>query len=354
MMISFPMDDAIVEDLLAKNCPVPTSTASLVGDALTLAETLPFLSLPELTYSQLFKTATAASTRRNHNSMLKLLSAIPHAYHHLPLPSAIILFLQDRSNQRAWKASTLLTTMSSTQGALKMLCFYKDGAPSISLGSVVWKTAMKGAGYAANAESPAQAPVLLQSHMDIMIKDHAKRKPDAVATIVELAWLLAGRVGDITQLSPKNVEWDGDLMVVLFERGKTARRGKYSIATERPSLRAQEYILQRQTEGHLWLFPHTPSFTVKNYLRSHVKVQGIECRSMRRGRLQLLSSKGFKDSELLHISRHQTIASLRRYLNFGTRSGENMRRAKKVQRALQDSNDDTMSTASSSSSNPTH
>jgi hypothetical protein len=67
-----------------------------------------------------------------------------------------------------------------------------------------------------------------------------------------------------------------------------------------------------------------------------------------------------EDQELLHVSRHQTLNSLRRYLNFGTKSGENLRRAKRVQEVLAESEeegdaetadeDDEMSSLSSSSS----
>ena len=58
-----------------------------------------------------------------------------------------------------------------------------------------------------------------------------------------------------------------------------------------------------------------------------------ECRSIRRGRLQELSAGGMSDNNLLHISRHSSICSLRRYLDFGLASGENLHRAHLAARA---------------------
>ena len=293
-------------------------------------------------------------TRRTHNRMLTLISSMPPAYDKMDLQTAILLFIQQRAGVRKWRSSTLLTKMASIQGALRLLPFYRRQAPSITLTSNIWKMAMKGASYAANAEIPEQAPILTNEHMKRLISHHAKQdSPDAVAALTEIAWLVAGRIGDVAQLAPEDVTWvtDGTLMV-RFRRGKTARRGQYSIATTTPSAATTKYI--HSMAGELWLFPQLQSSNVKDYLRLHIDVPKIESRSIRRGRLQLLSEKGMKDDDLLHVSRHQTLSSLRRYLNFGTKSGENIRRARKVERALaeeksESENSDTSSLSDSSS-----
>lgn len=327
-------EDWLYEDLLAKNVTVPTNHATLVGDQISVAQLKEIYNEEQQDYSKMFLSATAPSTRRTHNNMLKLLTSMPPAYNKMDLQTAILLFIQQRATVRKWKSSTLLTKMASIQGALRLLPFYRRNAPSVTLASTIWKMAMKGASYAANTEIADQAPILTNDHMNKLISHHAKAdSPDAVASLTEIAWLVAGRVGDVAQLAPEDVTWVKDgILMVRFRRGKTARRGQYSIATTTPSAATTKYI--HSMAGELWLFPQLQSSNVKDYLRRHIEVAKIECRSIRRGRLQLLSEKGMKDNDLLHVSRHQTLSSLRRYLNFGTRSGENLRRARKVERAL--------------------
>lgn len=334
LMIKSEVEDWLYEDLLAKNVTIPTNHATLVGDQTSVAQLKEYFNNKEQEYSPLFLTATAPSTRRTHSQMLKLLTSMPPAYDKMDLQTAILLYIQRRAKIRKWKHSTLLTKLASIQGALRLLPFYRNHSPSVILSSTVWKMAMKGASYAANSEIADQAPVLTKDQMTRMIKHHAKEDtPDAVASLTELAWLVAGRVGDVAQLAPEDVSFlpDGVLMV-RFRRGKTARRGQYSIATTTPSAATSTYI--QSMAGEIWLFPQLQSTNVKEYLRRHIEVAKIESRSIRRGRLQLLSENGMKDDDLLHVSRHQTLSSLRRYLNFGTKSGENIRRAKKVERAL--------------------
>ena len=338
------------EDVLSKNILVPSNTATLDGDSLKVADIRSYLQSSEVEYSKLFKAATAPSTRRNHNSMLKLLDAMPTTLDYLYLPTAILHFIQARASARQWKASTLVTKLATIQGALKLLPFYRTSAPAITLTSTIWRIAMRGASFAANAEIPDQAPILQQHHMDRMIASHNKGEPDPHAALVEIAWLVAGRIGDVAQLAPQDISWDTEnTIIVRFRRGKTARRGQYSIATSAPSPQTTRYIQSRQAE--LWLFPQIKSEAIKDHLRKHISVHGIECRSIRRGRLQLLSARGMDDEELLHVSRHQTLGSLRRYLNFGTKSGENLRRAKRIQDVLDASASET---SSRSSSSPTH
>ena len=89
---------------------------------------------------------------------------------------------------------------------------------------------------------------------------------------------------------PLDVTWnEKDVLMVRFRRGKTARRGQYSIATTHPIPQITKYIQKMKDEGGLWLFPGLTkpnvSKLVKDHLRLHVAIHKIECRSLRRGRL---------------------------------------------------------------------
>jgi hypothetical protein len=110
--------------------------------------------------------------------------------------------------------------------------------------------------------------------------------------------------------------------MVKFQHGKTARNGAYSIAIPPPSITTQEYIRNCSTP---YLFPALQPEHLKDAMRQ-IDTQ-LECRSIRRGRLQELSRGGMTDASLLHISRHASISTLRRYLDYGLASGENIRRA---------------------------
>ena len=342
LMIASDAEDFLYEDLVAKNITVPTNHATLAGDQVTVAQIKEINAAPLQEYSTLFTAATAPSTRKTHNRMITLMASMPPAFDKMNLQSALLIYLDQRARARKWKSSTLLTKLASIQGACRLLPFYKKNAPSISLSSTVWKMALRGASYAANAEIAVQAPIITAGHMTTLISHHAKSTPDPVAALTELTWLVAGRVGDVAQLAPEDVTWDPNgVLMVRFRRGKTARRGQYSIATTLPSANTATYIQSRA--GQLWIFPQLAAYDVKKYLRKHINIPKIEARSLRRGRLQLLSAKGMADDELLHVSRHQTLSSLRRYLNFGTKSGENLRRAKRVEHVLAETTEDSNS-----------
>jgi len=110
--------------------------------------------------------------------------------------------------------------------------------------------------------------------------------------------------------------------MVKFQYGKTARNGAYSIAIPAPSERTRTYIKTCETP---YLFPGLQTEDLKDAMR--LVDTALECRSIRRGRLQELSRGGMTDQSLLHISRHANISTLRRYLDYGLASGENIRRA---------------------------
>jgi hypothetical protein len=113
------------------------------------------------------------------------------------------------------------------------------------------------------------------------------------------------------------------ITMVKFLKGKTARMGAYSVAVPELTNKTIKYLRDKQRQPYL--FPTVTQTNVKDTLRSTNIL--YECRSIRRGRLQELSLGGMSDQGLLHISRHATLSSLRRYLDYGLASGENVHRA---------------------------
>ena len=152
---------------------------------------------------------------------------------------SLVVSKDDRGLDRSCAISHLLTKLASIQGALKILPFYRENAPGIILSSTIWKVALRGAGYSANAEVPDQAPILLQEHVNTIIKHHNSTKPSMIPALIEIAWLVAGRVGDVAQLAPEDVTMDTDgVLMVRFrtrrgterQRTKTTKRAVYQAA----------------------------------------------------------------------------------------------------------------------------
>ena len=76
------------------------------------------------------------------------------------------------------------------------------------------------------------------------------------------------------------------------------------------------------------MFPQVKGADLKVALR--VVDPALEQRSLRRGAIQALAASGLKDEELLHYSGHSSVQMLRRYLNYGLKSGEAARRAERA------------------------
>ena len=114
----------------------------------------------------------------------------------------------------------------------------------------------------------------------------------------------------------------------VSQRKDGIKDGQYTIAQPLPSQATIEYVEKANRENRLWLFPGIET----EQLTAHLRTENpqLECRSLRRGRLQYLSKLGYGDEELLHVSRHAGLPMLRRYLTFGFDSGENRRQAMRI------------------------
>jgi hypothetical protein len=144
---------------------------------------------------------------------------------------------------------------------------------------------------------------------------------------LEVAWLTAGRGGDVVKLRTTDVWTDEKGTWVRFVVGKTATSQPYTVNTARMSPEATEYLEERRKEANAtqWLFPQVLGPQLKDAMRRVDPL--LEQRSIRRGALQLLASRGMTDEHLLHYSQHRSIQTLRRYLDFGWLSGEGGARA---------------------------
>jgi hypothetical protein len=308
-------------DLLALNWEPPSSTLTVEGDTVTVKELKEMLAGERISpKDQHFQAAYAKSTRQHHQQMYNTIKNAPQTWDHLMCSEGLPKLFSQMKAQRKWMCSTTLGKLTSTQGALKVIPFYFPQSPSVRLAtSTHWKTIIKGAQTLANIEEPQQAHPASSTQIDETLSRLSDMK---LRAMIEIAWLTAARIGDMKLQTKKNFSVGEEIMVVKFTDGKVAKNGAYSIACPLPSLATREYIRTCTTP---LLFPGIETEDVKEELRK--SDMRLECRSIRRGRLQELSAGGMTDSSLLHISRHASISMLRRYLDYGVVSGENLRRA---------------------------
>ena len=320
--------EALHGDLLATDIVYPGGVASRVGMPAHVANLkgrdVVGLRVTDAGTPHLARLGVAKSTAQAHRRALRQLSALPEDLRDLPVGKALVEWFSRVRGERRWQWTTTVTRMASTHGALRLLPLYTAAPHTILLKQdPTWVMAMRAAGQKARQQQPNQpkAATLEQVRRAVELCPQV-----AVQNALRLSWLTAGRGGDILLLRPHNVTVQGEALAVNFVRGKTAKvRGPYTVHTTLPPPEFLEFLAAAVGAGQHWLFPQVKGAHLKDALR--VVDPALEQRSLRRGAIQALAASGLKDEELLHYSGHSSVQMLRRYLNYGLRSGEGARRA---------------------------
>ncbi len=282
-----------------------------------MASAPPPLSLPFLATIGLVK-----STMREHQRMLIKMAAMGQHGDLLgaPATTAILQMLTREAMLKKWRASTLFKYLCTAQGCLALLPMYRR-APAIQLNQCpIWRQGMRGAGMRARQELPAQPMPATIDHVHQCLS--TETNPILFAAIL-LAWLSCSRTGCILQLAHADVTltMEGKLSI-RFRKGKGVRlRGPYTVHTSVPMEwmpRLNAFLNSRVNGGNL--FKGIKGTDIKISLRRvHPK---LEQRSLRRGSLQLLSLvPNISDQLMMEFSGHTCVATLRRYLSWGSVAG---------------------------------
>lgn len=291
--------------------PLP-AIAALKGSDLRAFAAQPAPPMPPLVQAGLVTT-----TRQEHLRTLRFLGTLPPEYDDVPLPLAIIMATERTAAERKWRHATTMKKLATAQGALALLPAYRCSPPVLLTQCPLWRQAMRAAGIAARQELPKQPkPASLAQVKRVLALEPCL--PTAAAII--LAWMTAARTGCVLQLDRQDVCVNPDKSLsVRFRRGKGARiRGPYTVHTsplETPMLRRLErWLASRRAQ----LFASTTSGDkIRLALRRVDKA--LEQRSLRRGALQALArSPNITDEVLMLFSGHTQVATLRRYLSWGT------------------------------------
>jgi integrase len=275
---------------------------------------------PMLSLSGLCKTV-----RRRHIQIIKDMRLMDGPMLEMPLGAALVEMITRMKEKRKWRWSTLLTYMSSLEGALMQLPAYTDHPWEIRIDQdPMWRIAMRGANIKAREEYPkAPCPITTAEFkyaVDLLWSQG--KKPQAF--LLWLAWYTASRMGDALQLKWEDIDLktNGE-MVISFRRGKGVRmRGPYSVHSQ-GQYRLEEMVdLYRRRNGDSWVATaatHMEMENLKQEIRAALRCAnpGLELRSVRRGSLQTMSAQGTSEATLILFSGHTNVAMLRRYLGFG-------------------------------------
>ena len=97
------------------------------------------------------------TTHQEHRRLIKWLLLMPDRVQALPLPDALVAYIMNQRQVKAWRWSTTIKTMASCQGTLASLPLYRRTPHGVLLKtSVVWVNAMKAAARAGRQELPRQ------------------------------------------------------------------------------------------------------------------------------------------------------------------------------------------------------
>ena len=303
----------------------PSLPEDLTGDWIRILKEAPKKSEKDL--SDMVRMGNVASTRAGHRNALRKLEMMEIPEEKMTLVQILLRHYEKLHKVKKWQASTLSTELATCQGALANLPLYrKNMRPILLKVCPEWRMGLKGAGCLGRGEPIKQPKVVT---LEGVKKAMSLEPNETIRAALEVAWVTAGRGKDILRVRTADIIADKEETRVRFLIGKTATTRPYTVNTTPVSEETRNYIHKRcKEEEKGWLFPGVMGDQLKIALR-RVDME-LEQRSLRRGALQHLSANGVTDVDLMHISQHRQIETLKRYLAFGWLSGEKKSRVAKA------------------------
>ena len=302
-----------------KNGSTPGNLQRLSGETTTASQLLTYLVQPEIRdIAPSYRHHLAPSTIKQQQRTLRwLLKHLPPSEECLDV--AIPQAVGRMAAARCWAPTTWHTRLLNIQGALVALFIYRAVQTSIALARCPrWNSSLRTVVHLKPLYHPAQPLALSKDQIEQAI---ALEPLPMVKAALELAWLSAARGGDIRQILAKDIHVTNSTqhqmgsIAMTIRRGKTAKKEQYTVGIPLPSPPTLDFLNERKRDGS-WAFPGLTGDQLRAALRRvHPK---LEQRSLRRGRLQHLSRhENWSDLQLLELSRHASVAMLRRYLDMG-------------------------------------
>ena len=273
-----------------------------------------------LTWRQL-----AASTRSAHAVWLWRIHGMPADLSRVPLGAAIVELTLRYARDRNWAWSTIASNLSCAASALRSLPLYTNATKAIDLrDDVAFSAATRRAQHLARVSTGHErlsAPIALEQFADLA----GTISVPSTWLLAQMCWFFAARVGDMRQVRAEDVTLtptesrDDVRATVTFRFGKGAAFwGPYTIHAVVPRSVAQALAsTTHQARPGSALFSAADQDRLSKAVR---EVPNCSLRSLRRGALVHLASRGVSDEDLQLLSGHKRRDTLLRYLGWGTLS----------------------------------
>lgn len=276
--------------------------------------------------------ALAESTRKKHIDWLLMIKAMPEDLSTFPFPNAIVELVMRLANERDWAWSTVSSTFSTIQTALRSLPLYSNMANGIDIKEcAIFQAATQRAQKLARIAGPS-SQLSVPMEADTMTKMVRGTQDIFTRSFLALCWHFAARASDLRQVRPEDIrlpangKWNTPT-TITFKLGKGgAFWGPFTIAAVIPADTARDVAQiceQRRTQSTLFTMTH------QRHVSTMVAKEGLNLRSIRRGALIHNSNKGVSDSNLQLLSGHKRLDTLMRYLGWGVSSSTAKKAAKK-------------------------
>lgn len=260
---------------------------------------------PRQHFDENYLDGVVEQTRLKRLSMWRRISQV------LPFPTwESLLSLQlAYAAQHALKHSSRATLLAATVGMAKRY-LPELGRPSPAFVAAI-----------SQANQQAQADLLHRRQAVPATAEQVKSMLEAISspsarTCLRLLWATASRGTSILRLQTIALKWrliDPSTVSLTFVEGKTAKStGAYTLHIPiPPELESLWTVAILANQKHL-ISPRDLETVVK-----HLKQNGLELRSLRRGSLQAMAMSGADPKDILLFSRHLDVSGLYAYLNHG-------------------------------------
>lgn len=269
--------------------------------------------------------AKTKATRDLHIRWLNEIKSMPREYLSRDLPHAIMEYVRWIAVKRGWKWATYAKNLTSIESALENLPLYTNQKTGIRLRDCPeWRENLSGAQlkeHESEAEPPA--PVTITDYEKI--RKGLELTHPTEALFLTMMWMFAARPADIIRLRVRDVNFssaedtENVLTQLTIREGKAVKfRGPYPISSILP--RKYASILQTMMNNKSRkqrIFENADSVRTRVLQEIHTVVPQANLSSLRKGAAMHLASSGVSEEELMRLTGHTQLKTLRKYLQYG-------------------------------------
>lgn len=280
---------------------------------------------PTLPETKAIRDGLTPPTRKAHIRAFLLLKAYVLSHPRAgsqKLPIAILEATDHYARALKWTPGTALKQLSNSLSFFARLDQYVDQTPMDFSKTKLLADSLRFYQKQANRDLLRPRPRLTTSQLKEILQ--RERRPQVRALLI-LCWATAARPTNVLRLRAANLKFGPSSFIVLWTDHKTVERmGPYSVPSGLGPYEEEIRTWAEGVGGTNLLFPEAelPAGLLRTLkaLRSTLPA-GMDLRALRRGSLTELAAV-LTEAELLAVSGHASVKSLRRYLRWGAALGK--------------------------------